>query len=164
MSGPTAITASVRFISPGITRCYWVPAISAFPGAATRAELTAGTDLTNEIADVSGFAAKTQFVDVPDLSGAFVPVVSGRFKPDASSLTFYGSKNSTDVRTVLTQGASGFIVWLDGGDVATQKMDEFAVTVGAVSVLRNIKGDDVLRVMVDFAITKSPAFNQVIPT
>ena len=164
MSGPTAIASSTRYITPGVTKCYWVPAIPAYPGAATRTELTAGSDLTNEIADVAGFAAKTQFVDVPDLSGPFVPVVPGRFKPDPSSLTFYGSKNSVDVRTTLTQGLSGFIVWLDGGDVPTQKMDEFAVTVGAVSVLRNIKGDDVLRGMVDFALTRAPGFNQVIPT
>ncbi len=162
MTAPTPLASSVRYIQPGVTKCYFVPTISAYPAAATRTELTAGTDLTGEIADVTGFASKAEFVETPDLSAAFVPKVPGRVKADDSSLTFFASKNSTDVRATLTQGLSGFIVWLDGGDVVTQKMDQFAVTVASVSVLRNVAGTEVVRVQVDFALTKVPGYQLTI--
>lgn len=160
----TALASSVRFIQPGVSVCHFLPAISGYPAAATRAEITAGTNLTGEIADVSGFSSKADFVETPDLSAKFVPKVAGRVKADDSSLTFYASQNSTDVRGTLTQGLAGFIVWMDGGDVPTQKMDQFAVTVASVSPQRNVAGTEVLRVMVEFALTKVPGTQVTIPT
>jgi len=158
----TPLPSSTRFIQPGVTKCYWVPTIAAYPAAVTRTEIGTGTDLTGEIADVQGFSSKADFVETPDLSAQFVPKVPGRIKADDSMLSFYASRNGTDVRATLTQGTSGFVVWMDGGDVVGQKMDEFAVTIAAVSVMRNVAGTEVLRINMDFALTKVPGYNLTI--
>jgi hypothetical protein len=161
----TALASSVRFMQPGVTKVHWLPTIAAYPAAATRPEIAAGTELSGEVADLAGFSSKAEFIDTPDLSGAFIPKVAGRIKADDSSLTFYADKTSTDVRGTLHQGDAGFIVWMDGGDVATTgKMIMFKVTVASVTEQRNIAGTEVMRILVDFAQTKAPSGLVAIPT
>ena len=157
------LAASTRYIAPGVTKIYFAPTIAAYPGAATTGEITAGTDITGEIADIAGFSSQAEFVETPDLSNKFVPKISGRIKAEDSSLTFYASVNGTDIRATLTQGLVGYLVFMDGGNVSGQKMDQFAVTVASVSVLRNVSGSDPIRVKVDFALTKVPAYNLAVP-
>lgn len=159
----STLPSSVRYIQAGVSKVYFLPTLAAYPAAATTGEITGGTDITGEIADITGFSSKAEFVETPDLSNKFVPKISGRIKADDSSLTFYADKAGTDVRSVLTQGTTGFLVFMDGGNVSAQKMDQFAVTVASVSVLRNISGSDPVRVMVDFALTKVPAYSVTVP-
>ena len=157
------LPVSVRYSQPNVSKIYFLPAIAAYPAACTTSEITAGTDLTGEVADISGFSSKADFIETPDLANAFVPKIAGRIKADDSSLTFYASKNGTDVRATLTQGMAGFLVFMDGGNTSGNKMDQFAVTVAAVSVQRNVAGTDVVRIMVDFAQTRVPATTLAVP-
>lgn len=161
----TPLATTTRFIMPGTAKVYYLPAIAGFPAACTRTEINSGTDLTNQIESITGFSYKANFVDVPDLSSVYVSKIPGRSVTDASSITFYGDKVGADVRETLTQGTSGFIVFLDGGDVPTQKMDEWAVTVSSVSVDRTgaSAGTAALKVMVEFALTKTPGLRLTVP-
>ena len=157
---PTPLSATTRYIPPGTRKIYWVPTIATYT-APTRAELNAGTDLSGEVAEVSGFSVTSDTTDTPDLSGRFVPVIAGRIKADSSSLSFYASSNSADVRTVLPRDTAGYIVMLWEGDVTGQRMDIFPVKVTVSALDGNM--EDPEKVNVQFAITKVPANNVVIP-
>src|SRR5512144_1995383 len=113
---PSPLSATTRYIPPGVRKIYFVTTISNYLSP-TRGELNAGIDLSNEVAEVSGFTVTSDTTDTPDLSGRFVPVIAGRIKADSSSLSFYASSNSSDVRTVLPRDTVGYIVMLWEGDV-----------------------------------------------
>jgi len=87
--------------------------------------------------------------------------VAGRISVDDSSLTFYASLTSVDVRSLLPRDTTGFILFMDEGDVAGRKMDVFKVTVASAPKLRAI--DDVSQIQVSFSITASPSENVTIP-
>jgi hypothetical protein len=156
----SAITASTRYFRPGLTHVSYLPACANI-ASPTRAELNAGTDLSPEIADVNGWQVESNFLDVPDLGSTFTAKLAARTSASDSSLTFYASSNSVDVRALLPRGTSGFIVWLDESDVAGRKMDVFPVTVGSAPKDRSI--EDPAKIVVNFAITRVPSENVVIP-
>lgn len=158
-----ALTASTRFFRPGISKCYYIPTIAATNLTPTRAEMNAGTDLSAEIADISGWSVTSSFIDTPDYSTQFTGKITGRTEADDSSITFYESQNSVDVRTVLPRNTTGYIMWLDGGDVAGQKADVFPVKVGSNAKQRTTD-DEAAMIEVQFAVTRTPAENVTIPS
>ena len=150
------IPASVRFFQPGIVKIYWLPAIAAANRTPTRAEITAGTNLTPEVDDIAGWSYSTTFIETKDAASRIRPKLAGPVSLDDSSITFNGSQNGTDVRTVLTRGATGFIMWCDGGDVPTQPAEVFPVEVGSVVPVRSLD-NAAFKVRVDFGVTNVPA-------
>lgn len=157
---PSPLSATTRYIPPGVRKIYWVATIANYLSP-TRAELNAGIDLSLEVAEVSGFTVTSDTTDTPDLSGRFVPVIAGRIKAESSSLSFYASSNSSDVRTVLPRDTVGYVVFLWEGDTAGQRMDVFPVKVTVSAPDGNM--EDPEKINVSFAITKVPANNVVIP-
>lgn len=157
---PPKLNATLRYFPPETRKYYFVTAIVSI-AAPTRGELNAGTDLSEEIAEVAGFTLKTDTVATPDLGNRFTGNVPGRITADDSSMTFYASENSNDVRTVLPRGTTGFIVCLPEGDVAGQLMDVFPITVSAAYL--DTATDDPGRVIVEMVITSTPAQNVTIP-
>jgi hypothetical protein len=157
---PSPLSATTRYIPPGTRKIYWVATIANYLSP-SRGELNAGIDLSNEVAEVSGFTVTSDTTDTPDLSGRFVPVIAGRIKADSSSLSFYASSTSSDVRTVLPRDTVGYIVFLWEGDVTSQKMDVFPVKVTVSALDGNM--EDPEKVNISFAITKVPANNVAIP-
>lgn len=156
----TPITATTRYWRPGLTKCYYCPAIAVKTGP-TRVELNAGTDLSGEIAEINGFEVAGETIDAPDLGSVFIAKISGQVSAKDSSISFYASSNSVDVRSLLPRTTVGFIVWLDEGDTAGRKMDVFPVTVIAAPKMRNLK--DPAQIQIQFAITSVPAENVTVP-
>jgi hypothetical protein len=157
---PSPLSTTTRYIPPGTRKIYWVTTIATYT-APSRAELNAGIDLSAEIAEMSGFTTTSDTVETPDLSTRFTSKIPGRIKADDSSLSFYASSNSSDVRTVLPRDTAGYVVILWEGDVTGQRMDVFPAKVTVSSVDGNM--EDPEKVNVSFAITKVPAANVVIP-
>jgi hypothetical protein len=158
---PTPLTATVRYIPPGTRKVYWLTTIASYATAVTRAEINAGIDLTNEIASMSGFTVNSASTDTPDLSTRFTAKIPGRITADDSSISFYASSTSADVRTVLPRDTAGFVIILPEGDVPTQKMDCFPAKVSSTAVDTTM--EDPAQVNVQFTITRIPALNLVIP-
>lgn len=156
-----AITASTRYYDVGRTKVYWLPTC-ANPNAPLRSEMNAGTDLTPEIADLNGWSVTSNQIQTPDFANRFTAQIAGRIDAAASSLTFYSSLTSADVRALLPRDAVGFVVWLDGGDIPTHKMDVYPVTVTSVSKMRDT-GNNAARIQVSFSITAAPSENVTIP-
>ncbi|MFC8658451.1 hypothetical protein ACFUCT_25090 [Streptomyces parvus] len=156
----TPIQASVRYYRRGITRVLWVPTIASL-AAPTRAEIDAGTALEGETGAMEGWQTTSETFPTPALGSRFTPVVGGAITAADSSLTFWASKDADDVRTLLIREATGYIVWMDEGDVPAQTMDVYPVTVTSQAKVREL--DSAAQIMCQFAITSEPQENVAIP-
>ncbi|MFF0597924.1 phage tail tube protein [Streptomyces antibioticus] len=156
----TPISASSRYIPPGTRQYYFVPSI-ATKAAPSRAELNAGTDLTGEIADVSGFQTTSESQETPDLGTRFTSKIPGRITADDSSITMYASEDSQDVRQLLPRDTTGFIVQFPEGDEAGKTMDVFPVKVASAPKMTDI--EDPAKIEVQFTITSEPAEDVTVP-
>ncbi|TKG58898.1 phage tail tube protein [Prauserella endophytica] len=156
-----ALSTSTRYFDPEVTKCYFVPTI-ANKTSPTRVEMDAGTDLTDEIADLSGWMVAGEAIPTPDLGSRFTSNIPGRTQAEDSSLTFYSDQEGVDVRAVLPRDTNGFVVWLDGGDTPGNKMDVFPVRVLSNGKQRNLQ-NEAAKIQVQFAITSQPAENVTVP-
>lgn len=160
MAAPN-ITASTRYIHPGVTRVVFATTVSNI-NAPSRAEINAGTDLSNEIRAAEGWEVTSENVDAPDLGRTFTGKVIGRTSAGEPSLTMYASVNGADVRTLLPRGTAGYILLMWGGDVAGNKMDVYPIRVSANPKPLEVEGDPA-QIQVMFAVTSQPAENISVP-
>jgi hypothetical protein len=154
------IVTSTRYARFGVTRVVYALTVSNYLSP-TRGEINAGTDLSTEVAEISGFSVNSAFIDTPDLATSFTAKIAGRTSSDDSSITMYASVNSIDVRGVLPRGTTGYFMWFDEGDVPGRKFDVYPITVGSVGKDRSI--EDPARLVVNVAITRTPAENVTVP-
>jgi hypothetical protein len=155
-----AIVTSTRYVRFGLTRVVYALTISNYLSP-TRGEINAGTDLSGEVSEISGFQVTSGFVEAPDLLSPFTAKLAGRTTADDSSITMYASSNSIDVRGVLPRGTSGYLIWFDEGDTAGRKMDIYPITVGSAAKDRSL--EDPARIIINVAITRTPAENVTVP-
>lgn len=156
-----ALPASTRYFAPNVTDIWFVPTI-ADPAALTRAELSAGTLLSDEVADTAGWNISSESLPTPGLK-RFTGSIPGHLKVDDSSITFYADRLGVDIRTVLTLDLEGYIVYADGGDVTGGVCDVFPVRVGAVGKPRTVTGSTAQHVTVKFDITDEPTSDVDLP-
>ncbi len=157
----TLIAAYARFSQPGISKCIWAVSV-ANKAAPTRAEINAGIDLSRQIADFGGWSSTSESIETPDLSSKFTSSIGGRQTAEDSTLMLYLAQDGVDVRTTLVRDTNGFVIWMDGGDVAGYKMDVFPVRISSTPKQRSV-GDEAMRMDVQFNITSEPAENVTIP-
>lgn len=157
---PTLPT-STRFFQPGVIQFVWLPAIADAAGLVpTTTEITAGTNLTKEVDDIAGWTTSTAFIETKDASTPIRPQLAGAITMEGSSITFNGSLNGTDARTVFTAPSGGtiqvgFMLIADGG-LGTGKLGEvFPASVGGVTKIRSLDNAP-FKIRVDFGITGLP--------
>lgn len=155
MAAPTAITPSTRYFDPSVTKCYYLPTIAASTLIPTRAEMTAGTDLSGEIADLDGWTVEGDDIETPDLGKLFTGKIPGRTSADKCALTFHADQGGADVRALLPRGSSGYIMWCDGGDVTGNIAGVYPIRVKSCSPMRAVDKDNA-RIQVQFTVTEEP--------
>lgn len=153
---------SVRYFAPNVTRIWFLIAIAAPTKIPTRAEITAGTDVSDEVADLSGWNISSESVPTPGLR-RFTGSLPGHLTVDASSITFYADRLGVDIRTVLTLDLNGFIVIADAGDIEDGVLDVFPIRVSSVGKPRQITGSTASQILVRFDITDEPVQDIPIP-
>jgi hypothetical protein len=158
----TPMTPAERFFPTGVTRYLYLPAIVASTLIPTRTEINAGTDLSVDLAEVSGFTVSSDLIDTPDINKRFTSRIPGRITAEDSSLVFYADKVGEDVRALLPRDTAGFIVRMAGGDVPASMGSTFPITVSSISEQAGTD-DEASRLTVEFAITDEPAENWAIP-
>ena len=156
----TQMALATRYFEPGTTKIDWLLTIASSTLVPIRAETNAGTDVSRDVAAIAGFVTTSAQVATPDLGARFVSQIPGRINADDSSITFYASVDGLDVRSVLQRDLNGYVLIMDGGDVATRFMDVFKVTVSSVGKVRDM--EDAPRLTVGFTI-RNFAENVVIP-
>jgi len=152
MPTPALTFGGVRYIGPGTRKYYWVPTIATI-ASPTRLELNAGTDMSGTIPTdgVSGFTVTTNFVDTPDFGTVTITKIPGLDTLNDSSITFYESSTSVDIRALITPRLVGYITIMLEGDVTGQKMNVFKVQAAAVSPDQN-GGDKAETITIGFAL------------
>lgn len=156
----TPIQAATRYYRRGLTKVIWVPTIAA-QATPTRTEIDAGTELSPEVGEVEGWQVTSGVTETPALGSRFDAKIDGAISADDSSLTLYASQDGDDVRTLLTRGTNGFVIWMDEGDVPAQTMDVFPVRVLSQGKVRDL--NDAAKINVQFAVTREPSENVTIP-
>lgn len=150
-----------RFMRKGTTRFYWIPTIASTSLVPTIAEITAGTRLDEEIAEVAGFSYENQPIRTPDMASAFVSQISGEDSTEDSSITFYQRRGTDAIRTALPKGEAGFVViFYDGvaaADPATgDECDVWPATIGSLAKLYTAD-NEAAKYRVRFNLTDPPA-------
>ncbi len=153
-----------KFYRRGKTAIYFLPAVAdvAAPISPSRAEITAGINLSLSIAEVSGWTLNNSPIMTPNLAETYTTQIAGEDTTDASTLTLYDDDTSTANRTALAKGTAGFVVIMPYGDVPTKRLEVWAATVIGINDEITI-GNDPARVIVGFAITRVPEQNGVVP-
>jgi hypothetical protein len=121
------------------------------PAAPTRAELSAGTDISQNVTAITGFAQNQNFAPRSVFGSAVIGKIAGTIELVDSSMSFEAGANSIDVRALLTTGALGYMVILNEGDIPSQKMNVFKTQVGAVTP-QQVLGDTEAQVDVAFGL------------
>lgn len=158
----TPIANPTKFINKGTTKVVYCATISDYTSP-TRSEINAGTDLTRAITDFEGWLTTSEQVDAPNLDARFTPKIAGNITAEDSSLTFNADVAGDDVRALLPRDTAGYIIWLDGGDVAGRKMDVYPIVASSVGKVRNAQGEEPAKLTIQFAITDVPADDVEIP-
>lgn len=159
----TPISPATRYINPETTVIYWCPTIAS-KAAPSRAELNAGTNLAGDNASSEGWNISANQVPTPDMGSLFTGSIPGRLSAEDSTLGMYADLGGVDARSLMPRGTNGFIVWMDGGDVAGRKMDVFPVRVASVAKAnRSVEGEEAQMLAFTYSITSAPAENVTIP-
>lgn len=156
------LASTTRHIAPGITVVGFSATLVAANMTPTRAEITASTILTNELLDWNGWSVEGAVVQSRSVGTRRITGVSGMKTLTESSLTFNADRAGVDARTLFVDGLTGFIWFMDGGDVAASLMDVFKVEVNNTQKVRAADGGSLNALMVQFAINAWEV-NRIIP-
>lgn len=156
-----------RFMRKGTTKFYFVPTIAAL-AAPTVAEVTAGTHLSPQMAEVNGFTFSNSPIQTPDMNSRFVSQIPGEDSTDESSIVFYEDKSTNPIRTALAKDTNGFIVIFSGGlagatPAASDKCEVWPVTVSS-NARRYTADNSAAQYEVKFATTSPPEQNATVAT
>ena len=152
-----------RFSRKGVTKILFLETIADANYLPTRAELTAATKLTKQIAEVEGFALENQEIETPDLESTFTSKIPGDDQAADSSLTFYEDDTSNTLELALAKGTTGFIVILRKGDVPTSaSMDIYPVRVASKSAQITVD-NEAAKWTARFSITDTPVLDAAVP-
>jgi hypothetical protein len=153
-----------RFNRKGTTKIAFLPTIAATNLIPTTAEITAGTDYTDQINAIDGWSLENQPIETPDMASTFVSKIGGDDSAADSSLTFYEDSTADDIEADLAKGTVGFIVIFSKGKTAGSKgMDVFPVTVVSNSKAYTTD-NEAAKITVQFTITERPLFNGTVPS
>lgn len=151
-----------RYFRRGITKFKFLPAVASLD-APSRAEISAGVDLSPDVSDVAGWTYTNTPIDTPDFATTFTPQIGGEDKAAQSSLTFYDNDASTTIRAALVKGTAGFMVLMPYGDVPTKRCEVWPATVVSIAD-QYATANEAAKFQVTFSITARPHQAAVIPT
>lgn len=150
-----------RFFRRGVSKIRFLPAVVVL-AAPTAPEIAGGTDLTPQIAAISGFELANSPIETPDLNGTFSPQINGEDKTSASKLTFYDDDAASTIRTALAKGTKGFILFEPYGTASTKRAEVWPVTSTGVNDAWST-GNEAAKFDAAFAVTATPVQTAVLP-
>src|SRR5579875_4127455 len=92
---PTVLGPVNGYIPTGTTRYVWVPTVADIT-APTATEISAGTDITNVVSAIAGFAGTSNTVDFPNAGSRWTSKIPGMITADDSSVTINRDKTGSD--------------------------------------------------------------------
>lgn len=154
-----------RFMRKGTTKLWFVPTIAAL-ATPTVAEITAGTDLTDELAEITGFNFSNNPIDTPDMGSTFVGKIPGEDTTDSSDLTFYEDDTTNPISTALAKGTIGYVVIFPRGIAGAAPAAADVADVWPAQVASNSKtysaDNEAAKYKVMFTLTAEPSEDAVV--
>jgi hypothetical protein len=152
-----------RFMRRGIARIYWLLTVADPVAGPTRAELTAGDDVTDNVAAVSGFTSSTTTIPTPDMGTRFEATIPGPITVADSSLRFYDDEDSEEIEELFVPETTGYVYFMRKGDKPTSATgDLFPARVSSRTPNYTV-GNEPADNTVAFALTAPPSYDTVIP-
>jgi hypothetical protein len=142
-----------RFYRRGISKMKFLPAVAG--ASPTRGEINAGVDISPQVAEINGFALTNSPIATPDLSTAFNTQIPGSDEAADSSVTMYDDNASATIRTAMAKGTAGYMVLFPYGDVATKRLEVYAVTSTGVNDQWTTAAE-AAKYVASFAVTATP--------
>lgn len=147
-----------EFFRRGVTRIYLVPTITM--AAPTVAQISAGTEITDSVANIEGFRYSNSRIPIPKMSSDFTPTIRGENTADDSTLTFYEDDASNPLRTTLAKGTQTNVVIFSVGTAGASpaigdKVDIWPVE-SAATPKEFTMGNDPARWMAELGNTDVP--------
>ena len=150
----------MRYFRRGTSKIVFLPVVAG--ASPTRPEIVAGTMLTPQVAEVSGFSFENSPINTPDLDTTFTSTIAGEDTASDSSLTLYDDTASVVLRNLLVKGTAGYIVLFPLGDVPTKRCEIWPVQSTGVADEWSA-GNDPARFKVQFGVTAIPKLAAVVP-
>ena len=151
-----------RYFRRGVSKMSFLPAV-ATPGTPARAEITAGTDLSIDLADITGFQFENSPIQTPNLGSSFTPQIDGEDTVPTSGFTFYDRDAADDtIRDVLAKGTKGYVALFPYGDIPTERMEIWEISSSGVNDEWSM-GNDAARFMVGISVLSPPEQTVAIP-
>jgi len=153
-----------RFIRRGKAKFYFLPTVASPTLIPTAAEITAGIDITKQVADLSGWRRTGSSVNTPDMGSDFVSNISGEKTVEASSFTFYADDTQAvnSLKTAMAEDTVGFVYICGSGRATGKEADTFPVRSNTVGNEYTV-GNDPARFVIEYAITDNPAIDKPQP-
>ena len=149
-----------RFFRRGKSKIYWLP--SQAGTSPTRAEITAGVNLSGSVAAMAGFQLSNAPITTPDLATSFDSQIDGPDQAGESSLNLYDDDVATANRVALAKGTPGYVLLMPYGDVPTKRCETWPAKSTGVNDEWTLDAT-AAQFQVGFAITAVPNQNGVIP-
>jgi hypothetical protein len=149
-----------RFFRRGVSKTRFLPAQAGT--SPTRPEITAGVDLSVDLAAINGFQFSNAPIATPDLSDNFDSQITGPDTVGDSSMDFYDQDNASTIRTAVAKGTAGVVLLMPYGDVPTKRCESWRATSTGVNDAWSLDAT-AAQFNVSFAITSRPTQAGVIP-
>lgn len=150
-----------RYMRRGSVAIRFAPTV-AVKSAPTTAEVTAGTDITPQFAEVTGFEFSNTPIPTPEMVSTFTPQIGGEDTAGDSTITFYEDNTTNPIRTALAKGITGYLLFYPytASPIATSKLEVWPIVVTSSHRQWSV-GNDPARYVVAFAITSVPNLDAV---
>jgi hypothetical protein len=157
--------ANDRFMRKGTTKFYFVPTITNLTGA-TVSQITAGVNISPQVAEVSGFSFTNNPIAAPDMDSAFVSQISGEDTVEASTTTMYDLSDNTTIKEALAKGEIGYMVIFYSGIAGATPAVGDDYEVWPVEVASNSRiysaGNEAAQYTVGWTLTDPPVEGTVV--
>ena len=151
---------AIKFFRRGVSKIYFLPAVAG--ASPTSGEIAAGTDLSPQINNISGFQMSNQPIEVPVLSTQFVGKIDGPDTVADSTITFLDHSDSATLRTLQAKGTAGFLVLMPYGNVSSKRCEVWPAKSTGVNDEWSL-GNDPARFVVGYVITSLPTQTATLP-
>jgi hypothetical protein len=98
-----------RFFRRGKSKCFWVVTLSSTTSPSA-AQVNAGVNMTQPIADITGFEFSNSPIPTPDLSTTFTTTIPGEDTAQEPQIMYYEDDVTNTLQTTLAKGSTGFVV------------------------------------------------------
>jgi len=154
-----------RFFRRGKSKAFWVVTLSSLTSPSA-AQINAGINVTQPVADISGFEFSNSPIATPDMSTSFTTTIPGEDTAQEPQLMFYEDDTTNTLQATLAKGSTGHVVLFYkgtvGGTPASGDRAEIWKVISTGPYREYSMGNDPARWGARFTPTDPPTFDALL--